>query len=387
MMMSIIFATIISILGSITVFSASNNKDNADDVNIVHNVHWGLLHYHKTGHDLALSLLTPFKPPQCKKTALGHVPKSSDLSLSLKTFFKSDISMLTGGFLQFNWKKTLSLENHHVRIIHFVRDPYDMVMSGYLYHSQQRAPESWLLESRFNPCKYDEDIMFGMYAKVLGSFIGDIPKVERLINSVIDVCHQLNNTYGGGKFNPLLKKAKVFTENGTFDLYDGVRLEAARSILYYKGGHVLLMGVNALFEANATKSKRVFLSDFPMSNRTKYRESVSSLFTYLMKPPTSCSNTTSCPKETNAGLPFWSCLSNANSATSIAVREAFKYGGKQAHINGDGKVVQGVTHVTSDLMSTEERNMYRARLKVDPVFGELLHIVALALRSKPSNIL
>jgi len=116
----------------------------ANDLSIVHNVHWGLLHYHKTGHDLALSLLTPFKPPQCKKTTLGHVPKSTDLSLSLKTFFKNDISMLTGGFLQFNWKKTLSNENHHVRIVHFVRDPYDMVMSGYLYHSQQRAPVSLL---------------------------------------------------------------------------------------------------------------------------------------------------------------------------------------------------------------------------------------------------
>jgi len=226
--------------------------------------------------------------------------------------------------------------------------------------------------------------MFGMYSKVLGRFIGDVPKVEKLIHSVINVCHQLNSTYGGGKFNIMLKKAKVLTGNGTFDMYDGVRLEAARSILYYKGGHVLLMGVNALFEANATISKRVFLSDFPMSNRTKYRESVSSLFSYLMKPPSICSNKTNC-SEVNVGLPFWSCLSNNNSATNIAVREAFKYGGKQAHVNGNGKVVQGVTHVTSDLMSSEERSLYRARLKDDPVFGELLHIVALALRSKPSS--
>jgi len=49
------------------------------------------------------------------------------------------------------WKTT--------KIVHFVRDPIDMALSNYLYHSQHPTPEPWIKRKGINPCKTDEEFM------------------------------------------------------------------------------------------------------------------------------------------------------------------------------------------------------------------------------------
>ncbi|CAJ1965993.1 unnamed protein product [Cylindrotheca closterium] len=49
------------------------------------------------------------------------------------------------------WKTT--------KIVHFVRDPIDMALSNYLYHSQHPTPEPWIKRKGINPCKIDEEFL------------------------------------------------------------------------------------------------------------------------------------------------------------------------------------------------------------------------------------
>ena len=47
--------------------------------------------------------------------------------------------------------------NPQTKIVHFVRDPLDMAVSNYLYHSQDPTPEPWVFDHY--PCVFDHDFL------------------------------------------------------------------------------------------------------------------------------------------------------------------------------------------------------------------------------------
>ena len=51
-----------------------------------------------------------------------------------------------------------------INFVHFIRDPFDMAVSNYLYHSQSPTPESWVIESPrtskpCDPCVLDRNML------------------------------------------------------------------------------------------------------------------------------------------------------------------------------------------------------------------------------------
>ena len=60
-----------------------------------------------------------------------------------------------------------------VKFIHFVRDPYDLILSAYLYHSQDPPDhrEDFLKRRRYHPCESDNDGL-ERFAFAIAKYIG-----------------------------------------------------------------------------------------------------------------------------------------------------------------------------------------------------------------------
>merc|ERR1719506_2289255 len=52
-----------------------------------------------------------------------------------------------------------------MKVVHFVRDPYRMAVSGYLYHTQDPTPETWVLD-KLPSCGNDTQVQ--MMSQALG---------------------------------------------------------------------------------------------------------------------------------------------------------------------------------------------------------------------------
>jgi hypothetical protein len=98
-------------------------------------VHWIFLHYHKTGAVLSEKIATAIALNRF--SLLDDKNKRKDFLIGES----ADIILSHGGNFLFNWTQTLSKPNLLYRVVHLVRDPYDMVISGLLYHSQSPPPE------------------------------------------------------------------------------------------------------------------------------------------------------------------------------------------------------------------------------------------------------
>ena len=99
---------------------------------------WILLVYHKTGHDLVDRIIQGLRSHRMSIPVYNNYNQTARKNvLSLLGDFKEDIVILHASDLPFDWNTKFSAYGRDVKIIHFVRDPYDMVMSGYLYHSQR----------------------------------------------------------------------------------------------------------------------------------------------------------------------------------------------------------------------------------------------------------
>ena len=99
-----------------------------------------------------------------------------------------------------------------------------MIISGYLYHSQIPMPELWIRD--IDPCVHDKESL-DLVARYLHIDNSEIDKV-------VNVCKNLSQTHFARSLYDL-------------DHYDGLKLEAARSIIssdYFAGGDILRMGNN-----------------------------------------------------------------------------------------------------------------------------------------------
>jgi hypothetical protein len=219
--------------------------------------HWLFLHYHKTGHDLAREILAPICSYLSKRLSDNAGPRrqlwSPDDSGYIP-YFHSAINVQGGAEMHFDWNRIIHFP---YKVVHFVRDPYDYVISAYLYHSQQPPPpEKFVRQRKYNPCLVSNPLL-GHYIDELNAFGENAVKLSFLLNETESLCRQI---FRSGPFHKELIRLSNVSPNAK----DALLLEAARSLISDErdaGADLLRMAVNALREKEAGKrAKRVFLS-------------------------------------------------------------------------------------------------------------------------------
>ncbi len=359
----------IVMLLAVFVSVINSNQPKASEKAEGHPVNWILLHYHKTGHDLVEHFARSFTSNGCEASSAMHLRTHRKSVLPyLKHIYSKDITLIPGGELAFPWVDTLSTpESNQFRVVHFVRDPYDMIVSGFLYHVQIPIPETekWLLDAKLDVCAFDHTMVAENYAAKLGTLRGDdgAAKVKAMILAAESLCKSLTGQYKNKSFSAMLQAAKEGD-----DEYAGLRLEAVRSLLQEEGGDVLRMGVNALYEDKRI-SKRVFTSQFPIGNKAVFLNTTTSVVDFLMNKTDKKAVTKGDQK------PFWSCRSKEDIISDVEKR-AFVEVAPATEQQSTG----AAKHITSGYISTAKRQEYVQMLTKDPVLGPLLEVVKDALK-------
>ena len=129
----------------------------------------------------------------------------------------------------------------HTKIIHLVRDPYLMVISSFLYHTQDPTPEPWVMNH--TPCVTSNSIV--LMAKSLSLSLLPVQKL----------CERLSN--GSTVYYDRLKELPA---------HDALRLEAARFLIsggVHAGGDLVRMSFNACWlSRSSTNVLTVFMDDW-----------------------------------------------------------------------------------------------------------------------------
>lgn len=375
----------------LTISEAYNNlRGNFYENNEDHKNHWVFIHYHKTGHDLSIHLAEVFESPPCSADVDKRFKKRTDARVNKNLISKLDISVMAAPDMPFDWNTDLlGKDDESMKFVHHVRDPFDMVVSGYLYHSEDPppAPETWLLKDDFNPCLLHEEKTLERYVDVISRHVGMDQKVfYRMIAETKQLCEELVDkayrTAGVKEFNPVLRSFK--------DPLDGLFLEAARALLSGSGGDILRMAANAIYETESNirsnipaltdkftqvqnVSKREFLADFPVGGKDAFRRTVTDLYNFL-----TAYDSYHRSRSHAESLPFWTCL-NIPQAVERAVGTAYvdpnvnekcSESEKKEMDKDDCRLASHVTH-----SSGVDRTIFISALKKHSLFGPLLDAV------------
>ena len=144
----------------LTALCFSGHSTSFKDAKHYARLHWLFLHYHKTGmsnwklymwvhgHNLLGAFLSE---AIAQSVSADRFKFKSDNSKRhpFSTHNRADVILSHAGNLLFNWTTNLVTPRFQYRVIHFVRDPYLMVLSGFLYHSQSPPPERECDKSNF----------------------------------------------------------------------------------------------------------------------------------------------------------------------------------------------------------------------------------------------
>lgn len=325
---------------------------------------WLFIHYHKTGHELTRKLVASFTN-HCENTSWAYRPYHRAVPREDIEIFDTDISILASPELFFeNWIETFSSQERKFRIAHFVRDPFDMIVSGYIYHAQDPSPlsERWERELSYHPCLFHksgptEGLPF--LSKQFSGLNGDRDgEILGKLYGVVNLCHKLYSkykSYPNMTFDQVLRAAK--SETG--DVFDGIRIEASRTILS-PNGDLLRMGINALRENTSRAiARRFYTSEFPIGQLFPFTRASDRLYRFLMAD------------HALVKQPFFKCMDSAR-AVLEAQKVAFVQSAPQAVFNTS-------LHVTAHLMPPVARDAYVQRLRDDPVLAPILDLVKQAL--------
>lgn len=405
--------------GTVVSQSRVNIKDVILGSNTVTAMHWVLIHYHKTGHELSFKLMSKLKT-KCKleermapkriaifsqegKSGKSINPESSTFenAFPLEMLLKRDIIHSVPGPMVFNWTSAFSFSSSHTyRIIHFIRDPFETIMSGFLYHSQTPSPpsESWLHLPDMTFCPRDKDVVF-QAAAILEKYHSNSSVVRQWLELAMDDCLQLlghiRSTHKDSSYLAMLRRAKSHhLESGTkgnlSEIPLGIRIEAYRTLFgsaKFMGGDLLSMAINVL-QQPPQLVRSFYLEDFVFGNIEMFRNTVFNLFEFLYEPIPNFKP--SSPKKSNRisfsnliqskqGNKFSTSSKNSttpatcrlcqcvplNEAVDAAVREAFVR--NTSAITG---------HITKGIQSKDERQLHKRLLAEDKILGPILTFLA-----------
>jgi len=202
------------------------------------------MHYHKTGHEVTKDLIKLFaeQPTAITIYFKNHVngrflesKRASDKRISDETlgcepdnFTKHPLRARAAPDMFCD--KLEAFVPSDLNVVHFLRDPTDMIVSAYLYHKQEPPPEQWI--NHTDPCERNER-MLRLMAKTIGI---DYSAVE----AVASECERLLAKSGADNHYDALLALPTL---------EGLRLEAARSIVSSDdaaGADMLRMPANVL---------------------------------------------------------------------------------------------------------------------------------------------
>lgn len=308
------------------------------------------IHYHKTGHDLSRKLGAAIQTSSCI-TRVFDMPRG-DIVQQMKTLQSKSITYFRGPDALFDWSKFKS----GAKIVHFVRDPTDLIISGYLYHSEvpPPGPEGWLHDPKQSMCK--PNALNGEYIKTIENFAGAYinASLSTLVSNVYKLCLELKKKYDTKTIYASLKLA----DKNSTDIphrMEGLRVEAVRTLQAEIAGDILRMVANAMYDAHAPQGmvRRAYMTEFPSGEKATFEDTVGGIIDFFD--------------------PSGKCI-DKQAAVKHASTEAFIDTAPTTR----GQDARG-QHVTQGLMSPAMHAFYRQRLLLDPDIGPLLHVLSLAL--------
>lgn len=198
-----------------------------------------------SGHDLTRAIFEPLSSRLSLSLADNKGPRRALWDVKQyqpkAPYFQAEINIQGGADLHYKWN------DHHppaYKVIHFVRDPFEYVVSAYLYHAQQPPPpEKFVRQKRYNPCAYSQ-ARLDLFVQELVLFGYDGVFLHKSLNDTIQLCNQVH------KHGPLHQELRHLALQST-DEIGALQLEAARAIIADEidaGGDILRMVANSLRE-------------------------------------------------------------------------------------------------------------------------------------------
>eukprot|EP01031_Cornospumella_fuschlensis_P027963 gene27963-33766_t len=379
--------------------------------------HWLFFHYHKTGHDF-IALLGKILSANFRLTYLDVEQRRVHnftlfLTVNQKSIANADIVSIVPGMFTGEWSAAFRqvFPEHQFRVVHLVREPAEMILSGYRFHSQQVPPERWLAYPGFDFC--DVHGLSGRFWSALVSKQQQFPSGLRgWLQALEEACRQARAQYGAeASFHEMLQLAvrtregsatavvppfhftpedlrkiaaegtlyhrynaseyssaiainasKAFYEHNfglSADRYPAVRLEAWRCLYT----DLLNMALSSS-SADPALVEQIYLDDLDLYNQTRFAETAVGMFSHLLAPwsPAHC--------PTGCNMPF-----TAQHATELI----WKACSIERHVQTSSHA--SFQHVTKQLMPADEDLLYRQRLTTqDPLFAPLLAFLAALLK-------
>jgi hypothetical protein len=298
------------------------------------------VHYHKTGCVLSRELLDLFfngKGEAVARKREGPLERRAGASCpSLVSLTEHRQLVMEAPDL--NECQVGSTFPADTKVVHFVRDPYRMALSGYLYHTQDPTPETWVL-NKLPTCGNDTQVQ--LMSEALGL---DIEPVRRLYATLYEQVRHRGH------------QANFYQDIRGLGREQGLRLWTSFAICsgtQQAGGDILRMAYNAQwFERNKLRVHTIYMDEWMGQTQTEF----SGLYDFL--------GIRSLPRDINEVQP-------QNIFHPAAAAEAPLYLGEPAE---RGRARR--QHLTGAKISGTERDRLIAALRADTVlrpFLDLMH--------------
>jgi len=128
-----------------------------------------------------------------------------------------------------------------VKVVHFVRNPYDMALSNYYYHSQEHTPEDWVNIDK--PCQFQYEDGSSLSEYVLPTLSQRTNITQSHFDNVVSLCESLYNQ----------PNSTFYEHLRLLSPWDGLRLATSQMIIsssasnnHLAGGDILRMTNNII---------------------------------------------------------------------------------------------------------------------------------------------
>jgi len=251
-----------------------------------------------------------------------------------------------------------------VKFIHMIRDPFDMAISMYLYHSQQPSPEYWVF--KYDPCEVNHEALrfWNTSSDTTTQLI-----TQQQVRDLEYLCHDLmlnNNTN-----TPYVDFYYALLE---LPLYDGLRLSTL--VLLISGGtggagDILRMthNVERLREWQRASSSNTIISTMmhPDWDRDNYGASLDRLTEFVLADLEVLGDGSGGENDGGDSVA-------ANEAALQKYKEEFV---RKVRIEAMDSLHENHSkrpkHITTNTrMTLEERKLTVAKLRADELFGPIL---------------
>jgi len=306
--------------------------------------------YHKTGHQLSRTLSHFFQRAIDLKSfphnGAVYNPRHDGLDVPIRSIPDGGVGIVMGPYL----RTVASVDAPGARVVHFVRNPFSMVVSSFLFHRQDPPPEIWV--QNYAPCLQDDTRL-----DEVSTYL-DIPRED--LKRAVETCLGIYNS----------TSTNYITRLRELSPFDGLRLETLRFLVYFTNPHARGGAMDPITMALAAK---------------RLREAGGSVHTVCM------ADAVANPDETLRAISdFLGCTPNEDIYCAYAAKEKREIAVPKV----TGKMAEGARlraqHVTGHHLSSELKSMWLNDLRNDSVIGRILvrleELIGCPLESKPKPI-